>query len=418
MNWMQQLAQHLQNSLTRYPDIKFSILFHFAPPFEQISDDILRVARWFQIQPRVSVDIYCAHSETNHVNLLEALNRRGFPHRLYFTEENLYIHSQLNASLAPATIRHFQKPDHKILAIFESEQRNLESVIAQKSFKKQTTLLLQPVIQSSMMKKSDDLIVRGTEYNLVDLITEQGLPKKIQYCWHGINDRENLQEFLKSNVEWGEVDVRRNPKTQQLITRHDSYRKSPKFEGEQEQSFKECLKSFKANNRKVKVDFKQGPKVFDQVADVLHSLNFQDEEIWFHGDIHKLYPRGFKKLRQLFPNAIIQTTMDGFNKMILRRPRVAHRALKTYTRWGVSRFLLTWQSPNIAQILEQMDTWDYEVNFYEIPDLQNFLQAVLMLPCGITTDYNFPEWHHYGRGSGQDLRWHIYAKTTSVPKKK
>lgn len=413
---MQQLAQHVQKSLQDFSNANFSILFHLTPPFEQISDELLRVIRWFQIHPRISVGIYCAQSETNHVNLLESLNRWGFPHRLIFTNDNLYIHSKPQEALAIAAIQHFQKSGNKILAIFDSDQQNLESLIDQEFLNEENTLLLQPNSKSN--KTTDSPIIQGTEYNLVDLISEQGLPTQIQYCWHGINDRENLQEFLKSKVEWGEVDVRRNPETKQLMTRHDSYRKSPKFKGEQEQSFKKCLQALKANHRKVKIDFKQGANVIDQVAGVLNSLNYRDEELWFHGDIHKLYPRGFKKLRRLFPDAIIQTTMDGFNTMILRRPRVAHRALKTYARWGVSRFLLTWQSPNMAQILAQMDNWGYEVNFYEIPDLQNFLRAVLMLPAGITSDYNFPEWHRYGRGSGQDLKWHIYTKASSIPDKK
>jgi len=415
MNWIQQLAHHVQKSLQDFPDEEFSILFHIAPPFEQISDELLRVMRWFQIHPRITVGIYCAQSETNHVNLLESLNRRGFPHRLHFTSANLYIHSRPQESLANAAIQHLQKTGNKILAIFDSDRRNLELLIDRELLKEEITLLLQPNDEPS--KIVDSPIIQGSGYNLMDLMNEHGLPKQIDYCWHGINDRQNLQEFLKSKVEWGEVDVRRNPETKELMTRHDSYRKSPKVKGEQEQSFEECLRTLKANHRKVKVDFKQGANVIDQVAGVLNSLNYRDDELWFHGDIHKLYPRGFKKLRRLFPHAIIQTTMDGFNTMILRRPRVAHRALKTYTRWGVNRFLLTWQSPNMAQILAQMDDWGYEVNFYEIPDLQNFLQAVLMLPAGITSDYNFPEWHRYGRGSGQDLKWHIYSKASSVPGK-
>ncbi len=411
MNWMRRLAQHLENKLKESPQSIFHILIHMSGQVDAVSDKLFQVIRWFQIQPRIEVGIYCDLPINSESEFLESLNQRGFPYRLKFRSDDIYFHPNEDHSIAVAAIRHFEKPGRVVAAILDEDRLNLESVLQEMSADNNEILLMQRVQTKNDISKSNEKILQGASYNLTDLITEQGLPPQIQYCWHGINDSDNLQEFLRSTVKWGEVDVRRNPETKQLMTRHDSYHKSPKFTGEEEQSFEECLRTFKAHNRSVKVDFKQGRSVINEVAEILHRLGFADDEIWFHGDIHKLYPNGFKKLRRLFPEATIQTTMDSFNKMIVRHPQVTRRALKTYARWGVNRFLLTWQSPDIAQILSRMDAWGYEVNFYEIPDLNNFLQVVLLLPAGITTDYNFPEWHHYGRGSGQNLQWHIYNHT-------
>ena len=38
-----------------------------------------------------------------------------------------------------------------------------------------------------------------------------------------------------------------------------------------------------------------------------------------------------------------------------------------------------------------------------------FLQAVLLMPRSITSDFNFPKWHYYGRGSGEEGNHYDYA---------
>ncbi len=57
-----------------------------------------------------------------------------------------------------------------------------------------------------------------------------------------------------------------------------------------------------------------------------------------------------------------------------------------------------------------MDRWGFEVNIYNVPDLESFLQAVLQQPCSVTSDFNFPKWHYYGRGAGQHAERHEYEE--------
>ena len=47
------------------------------------------------------------------------------------------------------------------------------------------------------------------------------------------------------------------------------------------------------------------------------------------------------------------------------------------------------------------------------------MRAVLLEPRSITADFNFPEWHYYGRGSGQKGQYHEYSlEDESVPSPK
>lgn len=80
-----------------------------------------------------------------------------------------------------------------------------------------------------------------------------------------------------------------------------------------------------------------------------------------------------------------------------------------FTAWGVNRFSIDWQAQNMRTFFGQMDKWEFEVNIYNVPDLESFLQAVLLMPCSITSDFNFPRWHYYGRGSGQDSDHYEYS---------
>jgi hypothetical protein len=63
-----------------------------------------------------------------------------------------------------------------------------------------------------------------------------------------------------------------------------------------------------------------------------------------------------------------------------------------------------------------MEQWGYEVNIYNVPDLEQFLQAVLLLPSSVTSDFNFPKWHHYGRGPGKHGTFHQHPVDSGTPK--
>jgi hypothetical protein len=49
------------------------------------------------------------------------------------------------------------------------------------------------------------------------------------------------------------------------------------------------------------------------------------------------------------------------------------------------------------------DQFEFDVNIYDVPDLETFLKTVLLMPRSVTSDFNFPKWHYFGRGSGKNL---------------
>jgi hypothetical protein len=85
--------------------------------------------------------------------------------------------------------------------------------------------------------------------------------------------------------------------------------------------------------------------------------------------------------------------------------------------WGVNRFSIAWGTPHTRRLFDQLERWGHDVNIYAVPDLAAFLQAALLLPRSLTADFNFPQWHYFGRGSGEHLDHHTYrlARQRSQP---
>ena len=75
----------------------------------------------------------------------------------------------------------------------------------------------------------------------------------------------------------------------------------------------------------------------------------------------------------------------------------------------INRFSIEWTGQEISHVVNQLVEWGFDINIYNVPNLDSFLGAVLLKPRSITADFNFPKWHYFGRGSGQDGHYIRYA---------
>jgi hypothetical protein len=125
--------------------------------------------------------------------------------------------------------------------------------------------------------------------------------------------------------------------------------------------------------------------------------------------VERIQEQGFRKLANAYPNAVLQCPVDFLAPLICSAAEKAKEILDMFTAWGVNRFSIDWQTQDMRTFFGQMDKWGVEVNIYNVPDLASFLQAVLLMPRSITSDFNFPRWHYYGRGSGQYSEHYEYS---------
>jgi hypothetical protein len=86
---------------------------------------------------------------------------------------------------------------------------------------------------------------------------------------------------------------------------------------------------------------------------------------------------------------------------VFSAPGRAKELLDMLVGWGVNRFSIAWGTPHTRRLFDQLQRWGHDMNIYAVPDLAAFLQAALLLPRSLTADFNFPQWHYFGRGSGE-----------------
>ncbi|HET6836044.1 MAG TPA: hypothetical protein VFH30_19435 [Acidimicrobiales bacterium] len=247
-------------------------------------------------------------------------------------------------------------------------------------------------------------------HDLPALIGEADLPDRVDLVWHGVNDRANLRHFLASPVRWGECDVRRDPEGR-LALRHDAFEGTadlaPGDGPARPLTVDEFLRVALAEGKGIKLDIKQRD-IADELLALVGRSGVPGHDLWFNGRIDVLREDGFRRLRRAWPAATVQCPIDVLAPAIVAVPDRARAALDEMAAWGVDRFSLAWDTSPMALLLDHLDRWGHDVNLYAVENLDEFLRAVMLMPRSVTADFNFPEWHYFGRGAGRDGRYHRY----------
>jgi hypothetical protein len=249
------------------------------------------------------------------------------------------------------------------------------------------------------------------------LIGEADLPDRVELVWHGVNDRANLRHFLASPVRWGECDVRRDLQGR-LALRHDPFVDSiapvPSGRPAGPLLADEFLRAALAAGKGVKLDIKQ-PDIADELLDLVGRSGAAGHDLWFNGRVDVVGRDAFRRLRRAWPAATVQCPIDVLAPVIVASPDRARAALDELAACGIDRFSLAWGTGPTAPLLDQLHRWGHEVNLYAVGDLDEFLRAVMLLPRSVTADFNFPEWHYFGRGAGRGGRYHRYHLDPAPP---
>ena len=138
----------------------------------------------------------------------------------------------------------------------------------------------------------------------------------------------------------------------------------------------------------------RGSPLVTLVLEFIDTYCFDGPRLWFNGNVEKLQEQGFRKLASAHPHAIVQCPVDFLAPLICSATDKAKEILEMFTSWGINRFSIDWQTKNLHPFFDQMDEWGFEVNLYNVSDLESFLQAVILVPRSITSDFNFPKWHY------------------------
>ena len=373
---------------------------------------VMEVMRWFQIQPDTVVGLNTGRTEALRAGTLDCLNELGKEYKVRFASDLLHMRPASRDRSVPQVkadgVLRFQQAGYRVFAAVDNEPANL-AAIAEVDPSHEIMLLHADTIFESQRKALPPRSVSGDVYDLTRLAQETDLPRHVQLVWHGVNDARNLRQFLASNVTWGEADVRLHPASEQLVLRHDPLHGAHPCRQQDLLPLEDVLESVAAFGKSIKLDLKEGDSVIHESLAALRSAGFDDSRVWFNANAYVLGRDGFAVLVGAYPSAIFQSPIDSMVPLLLNRPEEGLECLEELRSWGVNRLSVKWDTPQMSRLVEQLSSWGFETNVYNVPDLKAFLKTALLLPRSITSDFNFPQWHYFGRGSGQEGRYHEYA---------
>jgi len=275
-------------------------------------------------------------------------------------------------------------------------------------------LLHADTIFESKRKRLPARAVSGDSYDLTQLAQEALLPHHIQFVWHGVNSDANIRQFVAADVQWAEVDARLSRDKRDIVLRNEPFDGAAADGAASVKKFDDVVQVLLAANKSVKIDLKENGLPVDMVIQLLTDCGAEDSRLWFNADIETLTEKGFLKLKKAFPGVIIQCPIDFLVADLEQEPDKVERILNLLAGWGIARFSVSWKVSDIQRVIGRLDGWGHDINIYNVPDLESFLKAVLLLPCSITADFNFPEWHYYGEGPGQEVyadEYRMHQKT-------
>jgi hypothetical protein len=376
---------------------------------------VLEVIRWCMLQPLTQVALNSGRPEALREDTLRSLNAMGRAYRVNFESRLLAMNPDVwdrnRAAVKVAALERFREQGYRIFAVVDNEPANIEAML--EADPDDEILFLHADTIFTSKPAATPRTVRGAHYDLTRLISERDLPRRVDLVWHGVNDDANLRQFLASPVRWCELDVRRDPR-HRLVCRHDSYEATPWHKDEPVLSLERMLAALDGHDKAVKLDLKEGGELVGRVLETVALFGLSDQQLWFNGSPETLGEEGFRKIAGACPGAVRQCPVDFLGPLIQALPETARSSLDQLRGWGINRFSIGWHNEARQQIFEWLEQWGFEVNLYDAPDLESFLQAALMLPCSLTADFNFPRWHYFGRGCGKQSIHHEYELAPTV----
>jgi hypothetical protein len=370
---------------------------------------VLDVIRWFQIQPDTSVALNTGRPEYLRAQTLQSLNALGEEYRVEFSSELLHMNPRAweegVAQTKVAALTAFGDAGYRVFAVVDNEPANIQAMAEADAASE--ILFLHACTLYESARTPTPRTVSGEAYDITALVSERAVPQHVQMVWHGVNDEWNLRQFLGSRVTWGECDLRTDP-LGRLMLRHDSFEDTPWGAEERLLRLPELVDAFSEHDRGLKLDLKQSDHDVLQAALEVIDGRLPEDQLWFNATIESLGETGFRGLAAKYPTAIRQCPIDFLAPLVFSAPGRAKELLDMLVGWGVNRFSIAWGTPHTRRLFDQLQRWGHDMNIYAVPNLAAFLQAALLLPRSLTADFNFPQWHYFGRGSGAHHANHTY----------
>lgn len=355
---------------------------------------VLEVMRWFQLQPNTDVGLNTNRSDVIRHQTLETLNQLGMEFRINIRDELLVMNpDQQHISSGESKIngiREIVARGYRVFAMVDNEAANLEMISGMEE-SEGILLLHANRFYSFDRNRINDSVIKGKIYDLTELIPKRAIPEHIQFVWQSVNNEACMNKFLSSNVHWADLSDLVLP----LISQRRKNRIDGRKNGVQsnlEKLFDEYLMIMKQRGRGLRLCFDHEFQDMEYILDRVVKAGIEPQYLWFSAGIDHLNENGFRFLADAFPGAILECPVDFLGQVIMTTPQTAEHLLDMYSEWGVNRFAMSWRTTNIKPVSAVIEAWGFDLTIYDIRNLETFLQAALLMPRAIVSNFNFPSW--------------------------
>lgn len=366
-------------------------------PFPGVMD----VIRWFQLQPHTHVGLNTARPEHLREETLCSLNKLGHEYRVQFGGDLLFMREAADSddviAAKLAGIEHFRACGYRPFAMVDNQPQILEAVAAHDPGE-EILLLHAGTLFQQRPEQMPANAVQGNVYDLTELIPKKALPRHIQFVWDGVSSEAALTQFLESNIRWADLSVLTNRYMNNQAARDG-------VSGQQAQLLQTCLQQLRQADRGIKVNLGADLGCNHSLLRLLQTAGMDSDDLWFHVDMESLGETQFRQLAETHPGAIIETPVDFLAPLISNGGQLAENILDRLFDWGVNRFALSWSTPGVRRLVERLDDWGFTATIYDVRELQDFLQAVLLMPQAICSDFSYAKWQepHVGKRAVHDI---------------
>lgn len=328
----------------------------------------LEVIRWFQLQPNTEIALNTGRPASQRLDTLRQLNSLGRAHRVSFSSDLLFMRDDTDTDATTAKVRGIKAlraRGYTVVAAVDNEPGYLQAI---KSGATEDPLL-------TFHSRDLHAARRSTAPDeLRELLGSRRLPRHVQFVWEDIHGEGELQRFLTAAIHWGEVT---------LSGFHDG---EPEIGGGRLRLTR-VLSAMLQRTRRCKIDL-QAPEQALALIPWLRERGYPPEALWFHVPAGACQTEALRRLSEAMPGSMRQCPIDGLLHDEDRGPDLA--AIAALSRAGATRFSMDWQTPGTSMALDVLDARGYELHLHAIPDMAAFIQASLLLPCSVGTDFDFP----------------------------
>jgi hypothetical protein len=265
-----------------------------------------------------------------------------------------------------------------VISVVDNEPENLEQIAAIDP-EREILLLHASTLFRCRRGQIPGRAIDGKVYDLTQLIPRRALPRHIQFVWSEIpaGGSLSLEAFLHSNVHW--VDLN--------LAAQSAGEADPGGIG-----FREILARLKSEGRGARITLGPDCPATERALAAVRDAGLDPRSLWFSAALQDLKSDGFRRLARSFPGCIVECPIDFLAPLILSAPEQAEAILDTFTEWGINRFALNRDLPDLKTVLDSIEECGFDFTICGVAGLERFLQSLLLMPRAIVADFRFQQW--------------------------